>query len=433
MAIIPQRKFFSWEEIQPLGDLERLQWVLDTIPDEPLMRILENARGRGRNDYPLRAMWNSVLAGVVFQHPSIESLRRELGRNGQLREMVGFGGRVPSAWAYTRFLHRIVDHLDDIEAMVHQIIENLQQALPDFGERLAIDSKALASFAKHRSDQTTPDGRRDTDADWGKKTYRGVDAKGKAWEKVIAWFGYKIHLLVDATYELPIAWTVTKASTADITEAATLLAQMQEKHPWALKTARVLSADRGYDATALVESLWDHYRIKPIIDIRNMWKDGEATRLLPGYDTVTYNYRGDVFCHHPDTGAAHPMANGGFEADRDALKKRCPAKFSGVTCDAQASWPVAQGIRIPLSMDRRIFTPIDRSSYAWKREYAHRTAVERVNSRLDVSFGFELHTIRGMAKMRARCGLALLVMLGMALGRIRQQHPELLRSLVRSA
>ena len=76
---------------------------------------------------------------------------------------------------------------------------------------------------------------------------------------------------------------------------------------------------------------------------------------------------------------------------------------------------------------------MDRSSYAWEREYAHRTAVERVNSRLDVSFGFELHTIRGMAKMRARCGLALLVMLSMALGRIRQNHPELLRSLVRSA
>jgi hypothetical protein len=216
---------------------------------------------------------------------------------------------------------------------------------------------------------------------------------------------------------------------------------MQEKHPWALKTARVLSADRGYDATALVESLWDDYRITPIIDIRNMWKDGAATRLLPGYATVPYNYRGDVFGPPPDTGAAHPMAHGGFEADRDALKKRWPAQFSGVTCDAQASCPVAQGIRIPWSRDRRILTPIDRSSYTWKREYAHRTAVERVHSRLDVSFGCELHTIRGMAKMRARCGRALLVMLGRALlvmlgralGRIRQQHPELLRSLDRSA
>jgi hypothetical protein len=64
------------------------------------------------------------------------------------------------------------------------------------------------------------------------------------------------------------------------------------------------------------------------------------------------------------------------------------------------------------------------------REYAHRTAVERVPSRLDVSFGCALHTIRGLAKMQARCSLALWGMLGRAPGRIRQQHPELLRSLV---
>ena len=92
MAIVPQPQFFSWEDLQPLGDLERLQLVLETIPDEPLMRILEHDRGRGRNDYPIRAMWNSVLADVVFQHPTIETLRRELSRNGQLREMEGSEG-----------------------------------------------------------------------------------------------------------------------------------------------------------------------------------------------------------------------------------------------------------------------------------------------------------------------------------------------------
>ena len=83
------------------------------------------------------------------------------------------------------------------------------------------------------------------------------------------------------------------------------------------------------------------------------------------------------------------MANGGFEADLNILIKRGPAKFAGITCDAQDTCPVAQGIRISLETDRRVFTPIDRSSYTREREYAHRTAVEQVNSRLDVSFGFE--------------------------------------------
>ncbi len=111
--------------------------------------------------------------------------------------------------------------------MIHEMIETLYPCLPHLGERLAIDSQAIGSFAKHGSAQTTPDGRRDTDADWGKKSYRGVQASGKAWEKVVAWFGDKIHLLVDAPDEWPLAWTVTKASTADITEAPQLLVQLQ--------------------------------------------------------------------------------------------------------------------------------------------------------------------------------------------------------------
>jgi hypothetical protein len=89
MAIIPQMKFFSWEEVQPLGDLGCLPWAIDTLPDEPLMRILERARRRGRNDNPVRALGNCVLAGVVFQHPTIESLRRELNRNGAWRRPRG--------------------------------------------------------------------------------------------------------------------------------------------------------------------------------------------------------------------------------------------------------------------------------------------------------------------------------------------------------
>ncbi|SJZ73132.1 hypothetical protein SAMN02745885_01958, partial [Carboxydocella sporoproducens DSM 16521] len=40
------------------------------------------------------------------------------------------------------------------------------------------------------------------------------------------------------------------------------------------------------------------------------------------------------------------------------------------------------------------------------------------------------HTIRGMAKMKLRCGLALCVMLAMAIGRIRENQAEKMRSLV---
>ncbi len=59
--------------------------------------------------------------------------------------------------------------------------------------------------------------------------------------------------------------------------------------------------------------------------------------------------------------------------------------------------------------------------------------VERVNCRLDVSFGFENHTIRGQKKMSIRGPLAFIIMLSLAVGWTREGRPDLIRSLVRSA
>jgi hypothetical protein len=90
-------------------------------------------------------------------------------------------------------------------------------------------------------------------------------------------------------------------------------------------------------------------------------------------------------------------------------------------------------LRIPLDTDRRVFTPIARSTPRWEKAYDRRTAVERVNSRLDNVLCFEKHTIRGLRKMEMRVGLALIVMLAMALGRIMANQPAKIRSILAPA
>jgi hypothetical protein len=82
---------------------------------------------------------------------------------------------------------------------------------------------------------------------------------------------------------------------------------------------------------------------------------------------------------------------------------------------------------------KSIRIPIARSSYKWDREYANRTAVERVNSRLDVSYGFEHHFIRGLSKMHMRLSLAMIVMLAMTVGHIKAGRKEMMRSLIKQA
>jgi len=133
------------------------------------------------------------------------------------------------------------------------------------------------------------------------------------------------------------------------------------------------------------------------------------------------------------SGERHEMAYGGFEKDRDSLKYRCPARHYGLKCRSLGRCKVGHSVRIKLSQDRRVFTPIARSSYLWKTLYKMRTAVERVNGRLDTSYGFEDHYIRGQSKMALRVGLSLTVMLAMAAGRIKQKRPDLMRSLVGAA
>ena len=434
MAIIAQQNLFGWEEIENLGDLERLKCVIETLPDETLMQKLERERGRGRNDHPVRAIWNALLAGIVFQHQSIESLRRELNRNGQLRHLCGLGiGKVPSAAAFTRFLKNIIKHTAELDKLFNALVLELSKVLPDFGKRLAIDSKAIASFAKRKSTKLTADGRRDTDAEYSKKIYQGVHKDGTPWKKEVKWFGYKVHLAVDADYELPVACLVTKANTADAPLGHELVDHLAKRQPELIKNTEILTADRAYDDEKFLVKLYDEHRIKPVIDIRNMWKDGEKTRLFLDETNLGYDYKGTIYCYCPETSVERTMANGGFEKDRETLKKVCPAKQYGIECKGKDKCPLVQGIRIPLKIDRRKYTPIDRSSYKWAKEYKKRTSVERVNSRLDVSFGFENHTIRGLEKMKAKCMLALCTMLAMALGRINEKQMEKMRSLVRCA
>jgi hypothetical protein len=438
MATISQKPLFGWDQIEALGDLKRLQLVLENLPDEPLVHALEQERNRGRDRYPIRPMWNALIAGVVFQHPTVEALLRELRRNAQLRQVCGFEvlrvlKAVPNSWAFSRFLANVMRHLPLIEQMFHTLVDQLTELLPGFGASLAIDGKALASFAPGKSEKEHPDGRGDSDGEWGIHEYSGTHADGTAWKTVKKWFGYAIHLLVDSQYELPVGFTVTRANASEVVEGHKLLEQQVEKHPQIVERCQEVAADRAYDDGKLICKVWEEWEALPVIDIRNCWQDGELTRVVSGFENVVYDYRGTVSCVCPKSGTQREMAYGGFERDRMSLKYRCPAQHYGYQCAGAGSCELGKAVRIPLDEDRRVFTPLARSSLKWERCYDRRTAVERVNARLDTSFGFEKHTIRGLKKMSTRCTLALAVMLAMAVGRIKANQAGAMRSLLKAA
>ena len=447
MAIIPQQNLFSWDQIETTSDLDKLSMVLEILPDEKLIREMELSRKKRRDDYPIAAIWNSLIAGIIYQHPSIESLRRELKRNAQLREMCGFNifkgeKGVPPKYVYTRFLKKLIKLQVEIDKMFHVLIESLQESLPDLGRNMAIDGKAINSHSCGKKESTDSS---DPEADWGKKSYKGIN-NGKAWEKIKSWFGYNLHLIVDTKYELPLGYELTKASVNDTRMLIPMVEEMNSKHPEMINKAEIMTADKGYDSEKNNKKLFDDYGIKPVIDIRNMWyseKDSEITTkpLNPEtVDNIVYDYKGNVYCHLGEGSEIDKdyvsMAFKGFEADRNCLKYQCPAATYGIECSKRKSCgngnygETGRTVRIPLETDRRIFTPIARSSYKFDRIYKDRTAVERVNSRIDNVYGFEKHFIRGKAKMTMRISLSLVIMLAMAVGRIKMNAKEDMRSLV---
>lgn len=474
MATRIQKSLFQWSDVETYGDINRFQLVRNYLPDESLMQALEKRRGRGRNEYNVRAMWNAIIAGIVYQHASIESLRRELGRNPALAEECGFEAMkpIPKSWNFSRLLQSILE----IEAkegllgkMFQDLRDSLMELLPDYGKHLGYDGKFVKSYSTGNADKETGL-TSDPDALWGMHKISGVDQRGNAWEKITKVFGYKIHLIADTKYELPVNFTVTPASKSELNELKKMLTpftgdlkgedqvgqpknDLSQKHP--ISRCKDFCADRGLDDGSLKAGLLDRLGIYPLIDTRQLWRDGKkshpttemkkdcATRpLYPNRaDTIVYSEKGNVYCHCPKTNERRELSFYGFERDRKTLKYRCPAATNGFECKGKAlchqcsgtkDTPYGRVIRISLNatVDRRVFTPVPHGSPSWVRGYKRRTSLERINARIDRDFGFERHYIRGGDKMRARVTLSFIAMMAMAVGHITEKRYHLMRSLV---
>ena len=486
MASGETQLLFSWDDVDALPDLRRLTLVLAHLPDADVIEELRARRGRGRNEYPVAAMWRALVAGVVFQHSSIESLLRELKRNPALLTLCGFNplplqakprravvahpetgeasvrllpnperSPVPSAWNFSRFLatlEKAETTTGCVASMMDTLRGRLMETLPDFGSHLGYDGKAIKSHSTGQVDRKTGK-TSDADADWGKHETHGIDQKtGKPWTKVKSWFGYGLHLIADTHYEIPVAAKVTQASNSEAVELSAMIKRLFAEDRGLAERCADFSADRGLDSAEIKKTLWDDHSIRPLIDTRLLWREEKA---LPDYDpsqpilrplytdrvdSVLHSEKGEVICRCPATGDERPMAFCGFESERGTLKYRCPAAAYDLECKGQAAFYRNAGcragaygrvVRIDLNTaDRRIFTPTPHGSPSWRRGYKRRSALERINARLDNSFGFERHYIRGKAAMTTRIGLALSTMMALALGHVLAGRPGQMRSLV---
>ena len=253
-------------------------------------------------------MWRALIAGIVFGHPSMESLVRELNRNSSLLALCGFcpipvqrrvrygiepggGGAevkiinlppprspAPRSFNFSRFLLNVVkleQRRGLVSGMIEQMRGELMELLPDFGKNLGYDGKAMESHSTGHKSRGTGE-TSDPEADWGAHKYSGVDSNGKAWTKIKTWFGYRLHVIADTRYELPVAFTLTKASVSEGKELDRMTDVLFAKDPELKNRCGYLCADKGLDSAELKKKLWDDYRTRPHYRQQGALETGEA-------------------------------------------------------------------------------------------------------------------------------------------------------------
>ena len=205
--------------------------------------------------------------------------------------------------------------------MFERLGEELREALPD--EHLGYDGKAIESHSTGRESQHR---RALGPRCWGRHETHGVDAKtGTPWTKVKTWFGYGLHLVADTRYEVPVDYRVTPASHSEVKELEAMVEEGFENSPALARRCRDLCAD--LDSGPLKAKLWDGYRVRPLIEPRELWREEKA---MPDYDPTRPNpalvprARGHHRAHRKGPGAV-PIARCATSVEPShTLKYRCP-------------------------------------------------------------------------------------------------------------
>jgi len=413
MSYCAQGQLFSFGDFFNDGDdNHRLLLVLDTLDDDELIGKLVSERKGRRNRYPVRILWQSLIAGKVYGIPTINGLIRELKRNESLRKVVGIKhvGLVPKPWQFSRLFAKLSrpENLVLFKGIFDRAVGSLKELLPDLGESLAIDGTEVSSwsnrYAKEKSDK---------DAGWGVKSYRKEDGS----ESIHSWYGYTVELVVDTKYEIPVNFEVLPANMNECPRLPIVLGQMKRFHPDF--NVKYVMGDRGYDSRDNCKFVLYDLKALPIIKMRRTLADRDAA--FPG-----------EICHCTELGT--PICDCGEKmiyAGRDGryLKFRCPKHGEplGGPCSVSRYGRV---LKIAISENERRWPGLWRESKKFKRLYKRRTSVERVNSRLKEHLCLDDQHVRGLAKTTVNASLSLLVMVGGALAMARNKKLDSLRRIV---
>ena len=387
----------------PQDYLGELAGVFSSLDDAALLARLQEYRPTGRQGYPIKALWRAYVGSFVLNLPHTNALIRRLEDEPRFRTLCGFGD-LPHRRTFNRFIRRLSHHADLVEATFVDLTHQLKALIPGLGNEVAVDSTTVRSHCNPNRKRIS-----DPEASWTAKNSPRAKEGGKEWHH-----GYKVHMVADANYGVPLAHLVTTAKRGDSPELPAVIAWAEALYPW-FKPSAVI-ADRGYDSTSNHEHL--HGKgIVPVIHIRrSKAHDGlhEGIYTKDGVPTCLGQIPMEYVRSDPEMGHLY-RCKGCHLAD---------SMSGGIRhCDTEVWEDPSQNIRL--------FGVVRRGSQEWKDLYTKRQAIERVFKSMKESRRLERHCIRGLRQVTLHAVMSALTFQATVLVRLQAGETDLMRWMVR--
>jgi hypothetical protein len=142
--------------------------LLDSNEIAAFIAELDALRWTGRKGYGARSLVGACLIKSLYGLPTWTRVASLIADHSGLQTAIG---GCPSLWACYRFTTKLRDHSDQLADCLERIAASLQDALPGFGDDIAIDASDLPAFANGQRyvSKGGPERERfsDPDASWG--------------------------------------------------------------------------------------------------------------------------------------------------------------------------------------------------------------------------------------------------------------------------
>jgi IS5 family transposase len=394
MKTANQLTFTTYEASLKLRLNDPIKIIFDHI-DWSFIHPLVNGRysPQGAEGYDPISLFKAQLLIYLGEVNSDRKLASALRYDGRLCLLCGFNFlKTPSNGTFTNFRDRLGE--DIFYEILHRLIAQAIALKVIRGGDTAIDSTHLWAYS-HRFGKKTcsckgkchcPRSYSDTDAQWGAKS------------KDYSFFGYKVHLIVDAKSQLPLEVEVTPANVADATQAKPLLKGAKEKHPE--NPIDTSAMDSAYDSHENYRFAIEEAKVAPII----------ALNPRGGIDAIT---RGSLYLSEDGSYTCvtgFKVVYWGKDKKRGRLKFRCPAAVGRCQCLFRSTCSLShygKTFYLHPNRDYRLIGPIPRGTDLWQEKYNARTSVERAYSEEKGSHRLANPRVKGLSKVKIHVYLAL--------------------------